>query len=104
MKREVIAVAAALSLAFAVPAFAIEDTHPAEATAQTFEQMKADHLKRLDDRMNSLQQEKACSQAATSQDDLKACRAKHKEEMKDFFDKMRKRGNPGGQGGQVPPQ
>ena len=104
MKREVIAVAAVLSLAFAVPAFAIEGIQPSEATAPTFEQMKADHLKGLDDRMNSLQQEKACTQAATNQDELRACRLKHKDEMKEKRDEMRKRGGPGGSGGQVPPQ
>jgi hypothetical protein len=97
MKRAVIAVAAVLSLVFAVPAFAVEGIRPSTGTVPDFEQMKADHLKRLDDRINSLQEEKACAQAAKNQDDLRACRPKYKAEM-------RKRGGTGGPGGQVPPQ
>ncbi len=103
MKRVVIAVAAVLSLVFAVPAFAIEGSQPPEETVLNFEQMRDDHLKKLDERMNSLQQEKTCVQAAKNQDDLRACRAKHRAEMKKYRDEMRKGGGPGWQGGQVPP-
>jgi len=103
MKRVVIAVVA-LSLVLAVSAFAIEGTQPPKETAPNFEQLKADHLKKLEERMSSLQQEKACVQASTTQDGLRACRSKHKAEMKEHRDDMRKRGGPGGLGGQVPPQ
>lgn len=103
MKRVLIAVVA-LSLVLSVSAFAIEGSQPPTETAPNFEQMKADHLKKLEDRMSSLQQEKVCVQAATNQDGLRACRAKHKAEMKEYRDDMRKRGGPGGLGGQVPPQ
>ncbi len=104
MKRVVIAVAAVLSLVFTVPAFAVEGNQPPAGTVPNFEQIKADHLKRLGDRINSLQEEKVCAQAAKNQDDLKACWSKHKGEMKEQRDEMRKRGGPGGPGGQIPPQ
>jgi len=93
MKREVIAAVAVLSLLFTVPAFAVEGTQPSPVTPPDFEQMKAAHLKRLDNRINSLQEEKACVQAAKNHDDLKACGTKE----------MRKRG-PRIPGGQIPPE
>jgi hypothetical protein len=79
----------------------IEGSQPTKETGPNFEQMKADHLKILDERMNSLQQEKTCVQAAKNKDDLRACRSKHKAEMKEHRDDMRKRIGPGGQ---IPPQ
>jgi hypothetical protein len=82
----------------------IEGSQPTKETGPKFDQMKADHLKILDERMNSLQQEKACVQAAKNKDDLRACRSKHKAEMKVHRDDMRKRIGPGGTGGQIPPQ
>jgi len=103
MKRVVIAVAAVLSLVFAIPAFAIEGIQPPKETGINFEQMKADHLKKLDERMNSLQQEKTCVEAAKNRDDLITCRSKHKAEMKGHGDEMRKSGGLYGPGGQVPP-
>ncbi|MFZ3135826.1 MAG: hypothetical protein WA126_00370 [Thermodesulfovibrionales bacterium] len=104
MKRAAIVAAVVLSLVFAVSAFAIEGSQPPGETAPNFEQMKADHLKKLDDRMTSLQKEKVCVQAAKNQDDLRACRSTHKADMKENRDEMRKRGGPGGPGGHVPPQ
>ena len=103
MIKVVIAVVA-LSLVLSVSAFAIEGSQPPKETAPNFEQMKVDHLKKLEERMSSLQQEKTCVQAANNQDDLMACRAKHKAEMKEHRDDMRKRGGPGGPGSQGPPQ
>lgn len=103
MKRKVIAVAAVLSMTFAVPAFAAEGIQQPKEVLPNFEQMKADHLKRLNDRINSLQEEKACAQAAKKQDDLNACRLKHRGEMKERRDEMRMRGGPGGPGSQIPP-
>jgi len=102
MKRVVIAVAAALPLVFAVPAFAVDGSQPSKETGANFEQMKSDHLKKLDERLNSLQQERTCVQASKTQDDLRACRAKHKAEMKEHRDEMRKMMGPGGPGGQIP--
>ena len=90
MKRVVIAVAAALSLIFAVSAFAIDGSQSPQSTAINLDQMKADRLKKLDERMNSLQEEKTCVQAANTQDDLKACWEKHKVDMKEHRDDRRR--------------
>src|SRR4030042_6192855 len=70
----------------------IEGSQPTKETGPNFEQMKADHLKKLDERMNSLQQEKTCVQAARNQDDLMVCRSKHKAEMKKHRNEMGKKG------------
>jgi hypothetical protein len=82
----------------------IEGNQPTKETSPSFEQMQADHLKILDERINSLQREKTCVQAAKNQDDLKACRSEHKAEMGKHRYDMRKRVGPGAPGGQVPPQ
>jgi hypothetical protein len=81
-----------------------EGSQPTKETGPNFEQMKANHLKKLDERMNSLQQEKACVQAAKNQDDLITCRSKHRAEMKKHRDDMRQRVGPGGPDDQIPPQ
>ncbi|MBS1112755.1 MAG: hypothetical protein H6R42_14 [Nitrospirae bacterium] len=103
MRRGIIAVAAVLSLLSAVPAFAVDGSQPPQETGINFEQMRSDHLRKLDERINSLKQEKTCVQAAKNQDDLRACRAKHRAEMKDRGHEMRKRG-PGGPGAPLPPE
>jgi hypothetical protein len=104
MKKVVIAVAAIVALLFAMSAFAVEGSPPAKATCADFDQRKAFHMKKLDERINSLQQEKACVQAAQNQDELKACRSKHKAEMKEHRNSMKKKMNPGGPGAQGQPQ
>jgi len=104
MKRAVIVAAVVLSLVFAVSGFAIDSSQPLGDTAPNFEQMKADHLKKLDDRMASLQKEKVCVEAAKNQDDLRVCRSKHKAEMTGHGDQMGRRGGYGGPGGPVPAQ
>jgi len=104
MKKAVIAAVAVLSLILAGLSFAVEGIQPSAGTVPNFEQMKADHLKKLDDRMTSLQKEKVCVEAAKNQDDLRACRSKHKAEMTGHGDQMGKRGGHGGPGGPVPPQ
>ena len=83
MNRVVIAVAAVLSLVIAASAFGTDGSQPPQGTtALTFDQMKANCLTMLDERLNSLQEEKTCVQAANTQDDLKACWEKHKVAMK----------------------
>jgi CHASE1-domain containing sensor protein len=105
MKRTLVSVAALLSLSLAAPVFAAQGTQPSAGTGSNFEQMKADHLNRIQDRINSLQEEKSCVQAAKNQEELKACRMKHKADMKERRDDMRKRrGGPGGPGSPIPPQ
>jgi hypothetical protein len=104
MRKVVIAVAAVVSLVFALTAFAIEEVvQPPKETGGSFEQMKANHLKKLDERMNSLQEEKTCAQAAKNREDLITCRSKHKSGMKGDRDEMRKSGGAYGMGGQVTP-
>jgi hypothetical protein len=102
MKRVVIAVAAVVSLVFALTAFAIEDTQPTKETGISFEQTKANHLKRLDDRINSLQEEKTCAQTAKTNDDLMTCKFKHKAEMKGQHGDMKKGLGRYGSGVKVP--
>lgn len=104
MKRAVIAAAAALTMALAVPAFGIEGSQPTKQTEITFEQMKDNHLKKLEQRMKSLQEEKTCVQAAKDQTELRACRSKHRADMKPQRDEMRKgRGKMGPGGPPAPP-
>lgn len=105
MKKALIA-AALLALAFAVPAFAVESNQPPTAPGKTFEERQAHILKMIDGRMASLQEGKACVQAAKNDDDLKACREKHMSEMKGKRGEMRhERGMMGGpQGGMGGPQ
>lgn len=105
MKRGLIA-AAVLSLVVAAAAFAAESgTVPNRQGGQgmTFEERKADVLKHLDTRMSSLQEEKACVQAAKNHDDLRACRQKHHAEMdqmRGMYGKGGHMGGPHGMGGQ----
>jgi|WetSurSiteA1Bulk_404760.scaffolds.fasta_scaffold01043_8 hypothetical protein len=94
MKKTVIAAASVLSMAFAMPAFAIEAGQTTQQSAPDFEQTKADYMKRLDERITSLQQQKTCVQKATDQNALGACWSQHKTEMK----------NQRGMGTQVPSQ
>ncbi len=103
MRKTVVSVAAALSLALAVPVFAADEGQSSADTAASFERMKADHIKRLDDRIKSLQSERICAQGAKDQNELRACRMKHQSEMRGRSDDMRRKGGPGGPGGPMPP-
>ena len=104
MKKVVIAVAIAVSLVFAMSAFAVEGSRPTKAQCADFDQTKAFHMKKLDERINSLQQEKTCVQAAQNQDELKACRSKHRAEMKEHRGAMKKKTGSAGPGAQGQPQ
>ena len=106
MKRTLIT-AAVLSLAFAVPAFAVDGTQPQKAPPPTFEQRQANILKMIDARINSLQEAKGCTQAAKNDEDLRTCRQKHRAEMQEMRQDMRQQrgmmGPRGGQGGPLGP-
>lgn len=114
MKQTLTALTVALALACVAPSFAAESgqpQQPQQGQAPNFEQKKADILKLMDERIKGLQEEKACVQAAKNHDDLRACREKHRAEMKDVREEMRKKRpggpggpGPGGPGGPVPPQ
>jgi len=114
MKR--ILVAGMLAMALAVPAYAVEGGQPPPPKDQgaNFEQRKADILGNMDRRMNRLQEEKACVEAAKNMDDLKACREKFMPEgmrrrgegRKDNRERpegMREKGGEGAEGGAAPP-
>jgi hypothetical protein len=79
MKRALIA-STILSLVFALPTLAIESNAPPPVQSKkpvpTFDQRKAQVLKRLDERSTRLQEEKVCVQAAQNDEDLLACRQK----------------------------
>ena len=78
MKKELIAAAAVLSMACAVPAFADEGIQSPSETASDFEQVKAYYLKKVESRMNRLQQEKTCIEEAQNQDEIRNCKWKNK--------------------------
>lgn len=79
MKRKHITlVTAALTIIFATTAFALDTTAPSQDPAAQFEKMKADSLKKVDDRIKRLQEEKTCLEGATNHDDLINCRWKNK--------------------------
>jgi hypothetical protein len=71
---------AVLMLAFVSLAFSAEDVSPDETSGASFEQKKADKIRKLDKQIIQLQKGKACVQAATDHKTLKACRKKIKEE------------------------
>lgn len=96
MKRTVMA-AVVLLLAFATPVIAVEGDQPPKGPGQNFEQRKADILKRLDARIASAQEARACVQEAKNHEEIKACREKHKAEMQQFREENRKQGGPGRQ-------
>lgn len=77
MKRESLSaiVLVFLFLAPAIPAFA-QANAPGTAPGANFEQRKARVLKNLDERISRLEQAKACIQAATGFEALRACREK----------------------------
>ena len=75
---------------FAVPAFAVDSAPQPKAPGPKFEQRKADLLKRIDERIVRIQEEKTCVQAATNHDGIKACREKLKSEMKEQHQQMKK--------------
>ena len=105
MKKTLIA-AFLLSLAFVVPAFAVEGNQPPTVPGKTFEERQAHILKMIDERMVGLQEGKACVQAAKNDNDLKACREKQMAQMKEKRGEMRhEHGMMGGpQGGMGGPQ
>ena len=75
-------IAAVIVTLFSVPVFAADST-PQAKVGPNFEQHKAEIVKRIDARIARNQEEKACVQASTNHEAVKACRDKFKEEMKD---------------------
>ncbi len=90
MKTGVIAVVVVLSLVFVLSVSASEGVQPAQETIVNFDQIKADQLKNIDERIENLQQQKTCVQMAKDQDNLSGCWMKHKAEGKRNRNDMRK--------------
>ena len=79
-------VAAVIFLFFAAPAFAADNNAlpakgPGGPADAKFDQVKADVLKRIDERIARIQEIKTCVEAAQNYNNLEACREKFKEEM-----------------------
>ena len=89
MKKAMIA--AIISLLIVAPVFADNSVQQPKGPGPNFEQVKADILKRIDERIARNQEEKSCAQAAKNHEDLKACREKFKEEMKAQRNRPRER-------------
>ncbi len=69
-------VAALIAIGFAMPTFAIEGGRPPKESGPNFELKRQEILKRIDERLARIQQMKSCVQAASSRDELRACREK----------------------------
>jgi hypothetical protein len=76
--------------AAALPALAVESRPPGN-----LEQKKAEQLGRIEERMSRLLEEKACIQAATTHEALKACRERFRGEAGRDREKAKERRNGG---------
>ena len=81
--------AVSVLLLFAASAFAVDAPPPPKGTEPNFEQLKAEIINRIDQRIARNQEEKSCVQSAKSHEDLKACREKVKAEVKEQRHNMR---------------
>ena len=63
-----------LAVSFALLTLNVGTGFAASAPAETFTQRKAERLQRIDQRINHLQSQKSCVQAANNPDALKNCR------------------------------
>ena len=72
-----------VAMFYAVPVFAFDSTPAPKGTGSNFEQHRAEILRRIDSRILRNQEEKSCVQAARNHDDIKACREKFKEEIRE---------------------
>lgn len=105
MKKSLIA-GVAFSCLLSQAVFAAEGNQPAVVEQQTasLEQMKNDHVKKIDARIQSLQRERECAMAAKNHDELRACRLTHRGEMQSQRDALRMRKGAGGAGTMPAPQ
>ena len=67
-----------LLIALLVFDFAVGTGYAASKVAANFEERRTEQLRRLDQRIDHLRDEKACIQGAATQDELKTCREKFK--------------------------
>jgi hypothetical protein len=90
VKREMIAAATVLLLTFATPALAVEEVQPSAETETNFEQIKANSLKRIDDRINTLKEEKTCVEGAKNKSELQKCAMKSKRSRRVMGNRFKK--------------
>jgi len=62
------------AVSFALLTLNVGTGFAASASSETFTQRKAERLQRIDQRLNHLQTQKSCVQAANNPDALKNCR------------------------------
>ena len=86
MKRYLIAMAL---VAAATTAFAVDAPPPGQEKGQNFDKFKADVVSRINARIARNQEELACVQSAKNHADLKACREKFREEVKEQRERNR---------------
>ena len=67
-----------LAVLFALLTLNIGTGFAASASSESFTQRKAERLQRIDQRLNHLQTQKSCVQAANNPDALKNCRERFK--------------------------
>jgi len=95
----------ALSLAFAVPAFAVEGGQPPQGQGPSFQQRQSDSVAFLNKRAQRIQESIACMQSATNHQQLKECWEKFRAQDREDWEQFRaaegaERKGGGGQGGQ----
>lgn len=73
----------AMLISFLVFNFAVGTGYAASKVAANFEQKRTEQLRRLDQRIDHLRDEKACIQGAATQDELRTCREKFKDGSKE---------------------
>lgn len=67
-----------LGALFVLCAFSVEPGYSAGAPSANFEQRKAEQLRRLDQRMTRLRDERSCIEGASNEAAIKSCREKLK--------------------------
>lgn len=102
MKKILVSIAS-FSILIAGTAFAAEKAAQPNANAKDFKATQEMIVKHLDERIDMLQREKACVEAAKSDEDLNLCRERFREERKEALDKM-KMGRENRKGAMAPPK
>jgi len=85
MKRFiVILVAVLVAIALTIPAYAQKPAGAKPQGKKSIEDMKEKIISSIDERIKTLQEEKACVSAAQTHEDMKKCRKKLEKERKEF--------------------
>ena len=87
----VILVAVIVAIALTIPAYAQKPAGAKPQGKKSIEDMKEKIISSIDERIKTLQEEKACVSAAQTHEDLKKCRKKLEKERKEFREEKRGR-------------